>query len=105
MNELWRILRDPRVSTFLLLGLLVVLGVVLIGLGYRGAAATLFVVLQTPYAVSGGFAGVALVGLGLGLLRVHADRVEAAAERRSYADLQRTTLRLLAAAAADRTRG
>ena len=103
MNELLRILRDPRVSTHLLLGALALVGLVLVAAGWRGAAATLFVVLQLPFVVSGGFAGVALVGLGLGLLRVHADRVEAAEERRAYAALQRETLLLLAGA--DRVRG
>ena len=102
MNELWRVLRDPRVSTSLLLGVLVAVGLALIGVGYRGGAATLFVVLQMPFLVSGGFAGVALVGLGLGLLRVHSDRVEAAEERAAYAALQRETLLLLAAAGPDR---
>ena len=104
MSELLRILRDPRVSTFLLLGVLVAVGMGLIGVGYRGGAATLFVVLQMPFLVSGGFAGVALVGLGLGLLRVHADRVEAAEERTAYAALQRETLLLLAAAGSERPR-
>ncbi len=98
MNELWRIVRDPRVSTFLLLAAVCLTGLALVGLGWRGGAATLSVPLQLPFLVSGGLAGVALTGAGLGFLRVHADRVEGAEERQAYADLQRETLLLLALA-------
>lgn len=98
MSELWRILRDPRVTTSLVMAVVVVVGFVLIGAGYRGAAALLFVPFQVPYLVSGAVAGLALVGAGLGLLVVHLDRTEAAEERRAVAAVQRDVLRLLAVA-------
>lgn len=104
MTELWSLLRDPRVSTTLVLGSAVALGFALIGLGWRGSAATLLVPFQVPYLVSGAAAGLAIVGVGLGLLQVHLGRVEAAEERRQLAELQRDALRLLSGAA-ERRRG
>lgn len=98
MNELWRILRDPRVATTLVLAGMVLTGFALIGFGYRGVAALLFVPFQVPYLVSGALVGFALVGTGLALLIVHLDRTEAAEERRAVAVLQRDVLRLLAVA-------
>lgn len=104
MNELWALLKDPRVSTTAVLASAVVVGLALIGLGYRGAAATLLVPFQVPYLVSGALVGLALVGSGLALLQVHLSRVEAAEERRQLAELQRDALRLLSLAG-ERGRG
>jgi hypothetical protein len=101
VTELWQMLRDPRLSTSLVLGAAVIGGLLLLAQGWRGVAGTLIVPFQLPYLVSGAVAGVALVGAALGLLRVHLDRVEAAEERRRTADLQRETLRLLAAVLAE----
>jgi hypothetical protein len=98
VEEIWRVLRDPRVSTTLVLAALAAAGFGGIALGWRGAAATLFVVLQLPWVISGGFVGVALIGAGLALLITHLDRTEAAAERASLVELQRDALRLLSAA-------
>lgn len=100
MEEIWRVLRDPRVSTTLTFVVVAVVGIGLVVLGWRGVAATLFVVLQVPWLVSGAFAGVALLGLGLGALTTHLERTEAAAERAALADLQRDALRLLSRASA-----
>lgn len=104
MNEIWNALRDPRVSVTLVLAATVVVGLVAVGAGYRGAAALLLVPLQVPYLVSGGIAGVAAVGAGLALLVVHLDRAEAAQERREIARLQRDVLRLLKVAPQARER-
>ena len=104
MNELWKVLRDPRVTTTLVLAAVVLTGFGLLVLGYRGAAALLFVPFQVPYLVSGAVAGLALVGTGLALLIVHLDRTEAAEERRAVAALQRDALRLLALAPQARRR-
>jgi hypothetical protein len=98
VDEIWRVLRDPRVSTTLAFAVFAAAGLMLFGLSWRGVAGTLFVVLQLPWVVSGAFGGMALLGLSLGVLVVHLDRTEAAAERASLASLQRDTLRLLAAA-------
>lgn len=104
MNEIWKALRDPRVSVTLVLAATVLGGLALIGLGYRGAAALLLVPLQVPYLVSGGVVGLAAVGAGLALLVVHLDRAEAAQERREVARLQRDVLRLLKVAPQARAR-
>ena len=104
MSEIWRILRDPRVSTTLVLAAIVLVGFALLGQGYRGAAATLFVPYQVPFIVSGVLVGLALMGTGLALLSVHLDRTEAAQERREIAALQRDVLRLLARAPEARRR-
>jgi hypothetical protein len=98
VNELWKVLRDPRVTISLVLTVAVLTGFGLLGAGYRGAAALLFVPFQVPYLVSGAVVGLAFVGAGLGLLIVHLDRTEAAEERRAVASLQRDVLRLLAVA-------
>jgi hypothetical protein len=98
MNEIWKVLRDPRVSTTLILAGMVAVGFGLIAQGYRGAAALLFVPYQMPFAVSGAVVGVGLVGAGLALLTVHLERSEAAQERCEVAALQRDVLRLLAVA-------
>jgi hypothetical protein len=97
MDELWRLLRDPRVSTTVVLGAVVVAGLALIVVGYRGVAAEVYPPAQLPYVVSGSLIGIALLGTGLRLLSIHVDRVEAAAERRALAHVQREALRLLAA--------
>ena len=98
MDEIWRVLRDPRVSTTLVLAAVAASGFALIALGWRGTAATLYVALQLPWVVSGALAGIALLGLGLGALMTHLERTEAAAERAALADLQREALRLLSRA-------
>jgi hypothetical protein len=100
MDEVWRLLRDPRVSTTLVLGMTVLAGFALLGLGSRGLAPLLNVALQVPFLVSGGIGGLAVVGLGLALFSTHVDRTDAAAERDAVAALQRDVLRLLGAASA-----
>jgi hypothetical protein len=93
--ELWRVLRDPRVSTTLALAAVAIAGLLLLSQGWRGTAATLLVAYQVPYLVSGAVAGFACTGAGLALLRVHLDRMEAAQERLDSAALQREVLRML----------
>jgi hypothetical protein len=99
VDEIWRVLRDPRVSTSLVLSALTVAGFALLVAAWRGVAATLFVVLQVPWLVSGAFTGVAVIGTGLALLMTHLSRTEAAAERAALAELQREALRALATVA------
>lgn len=67
-------------GTWVYAGLLVLAGFAMIGLGWRGAAATLFIPTQVAYALSGGLAGIALIGTGAALLNAQASRV-ATAER------------------------
>lgn len=95
MRQLWLVLREPRVSITLALGLGVLAGFAMIARAYGGLASLLFVPKQVPFLVSGGFAGILVIGTALLALRVHLDRVEAADERRELAELQKRVLRLL----------
>lgn len=95
MDELWRLLRRPDVSTVIVLSAVVLGGLALLGLGYRGVASEVYAPAQLPYLASGSLLGVALIGTGLRLLSIHVDRVEAAAERRLLAAVQRDALLLL----------
>jgi hypothetical protein len=96
VDELWRVLRNPKVSTLGVLGLALLSGFAVVLLGYRGVAAEVAPPAQTPYLVSGSLLGIALLGTALRLLSIHLDRVEAAAEREQLAAVQRAALRLLA---------
>ena len=103
MTELWRTLRDPRVSTTGALLSVLAGGFLAVWLGYREVARLGQVPFQVPYLVSAGLVGLATIGTALGLLTVHINRVEAAEERRLLAELQREALQLRAArVAADR---
>jgi len=97
VDELWRVLRDPKVSIALVLGAVVLAGLAVVLLGYRGVAAEVYAPAQTPWLISGSLLGLALMGTGLRLLSIHVDRVEAAAERQQLAAVQREVLRTLAA--------
>ena len=96
MDELWRSLRIPAVTITIVLGAVVVVGLELLGLGWRGVAAEVYAPIQLPYVVSGSMLGIALIGTGLRLLSIHIDRVEAATERRQLAAVQRQALAMLA---------
>ena len=62
-----------RTSTGVAVGL-VVTGFVVLGLTWRAVADRLDVPLQVPYLVSGGFTGLAVIGIGLGLVNVQVTR-------------------------------
>ena len=100
MTELWRTLRDPRVTTTGVLLAALVAGFVAIWQGYREIAREGLVPFQVPYLVSGGVIGLAVIGTALGLLTIHVNRVEEAEERRLLTELQREALRLRAERAA-----
>lgn len=77
------LMRDPALPG-ILLGLgFVAAGVALAVLSWAGVAGTLFVPLQTPYVVSGGIGGAALIVVGVLVASIQLDRgdsVEAADE-------------------------
>ena len=76
-----RAFADPfRVSVAILV-LLAAAGLVALGLGWKGAAASLDVSIQIAYIVSGVFVGLAVLAFALGLLRVQARRRQAARRR------------------------
>lgn len=76
-----RLLADPFVLSLVTGAALVAGGLALIGLSWRGAAAQINVALQMTYLVSGGFGGLALVLLGVGVLHIQGSRRAAARER------------------------
>src|SRR5688500_12576398 len=95
MDELWRVLRSPKVTTVMVLAALVVVGLAVVLLGYRAIAAEIYAPAQTPYLVSASIVGIAFVGTGLRLLAIHVDRVEEAVERRQLSALQEEALAIL----------
>jgi hypothetical protein len=62
-------------------------GFVLLVVGWRGAARTLYVPLQVPWVVSGGLAALAVVGTALGAWSIHVGRRADAAHRAAVEDL------------------
>ena len=94
----------PVVSIGLVLSAVAASAFVAIYLAWDGAAHTPYVPYQVPYLVSGGLGGLALLVLGLGLLDVHVNRVEAARRRADTDVVLRQAVELLALAPAARRR-
>jgi hypothetical protein len=82
-------LRDPGVQAVLVLAGLAIAGFVMLALGWRGGARTVYVPLQLPWFVSGGLAGLALIGMALGAWSIHLGRRQDAAHRAAVEDLVR----------------
>jgi hypothetical protein len=78
----------------------VVAGFVVIGLAWSGSAARGYAIYQLPWVVSGGMVGIALVGLGIGLLDLHIWRRQAALRRAALGEVVRDTSELTDAIAA-----
>ncbi|HVE98143.1 MAG TPA: hypothetical protein VNA12_03090 [Mycobacteriales bacterium] len=106
--EALRLLRKslvtPAVSTGLVLTGIVAAGFVAIALAWRGASLTPYVPFQVPFLVSGGFGGLALVVLGLGLFDVHVNRVQEAKRHVDTNAALREAVQLLAVAPTVRRR-
>jgi hypothetical protein len=75
-------------------------GIVLIFLGWNGAASYDRVESQMPYLISGGLAGIALVILGAGLLVVQSQRAGRASVEAEIAELREAVERLAKAGSA-----
>ena len=86
MTALRRAARDPFAVSVALLVALAVGGLVGVGVGWRGAAASLDVAVQMPYIVSGALGGLSLLGFAGGLLLIQFRRRN---EARRRAELQR----------------
>lgn len=87
-------LRDPWVQSIVVLVLLAIAGFVMLGLAWRGAARTIYVPLQMPWVVSGGLAGLGLIGLAYGALSIHLARRRDAIHRAHVDDLVRSAATL-----------
>jgi hypothetical protein len=75
-------LREPAMPGLILMGALIAAGFLILLLTWAGAAGTLYVPLQMPHIVSGGLGGLALIGLGGGLLYLQRGRRDDATHRR-----------------------
>ena len=87
-------LRDPGVQGVLVLVALAVMAFVGLALAWRGGARTPYVPLQLPWLVSGGMAGLALLGMALGALSIHLGRRQDAEHRAAADDLVREAAEL-----------
>lgn len=67
-------LADANRTSIVVGALLVVVGFVTLGLTWKAVAARLEVPLQLPYLLSGGFAGLAVIAVGLAVVNVQATR-------------------------------
>ena len=85
---------DPGTQALLVLAGLVVAGFVMLGLAWRGAARTIYVPLQAPWVLSGGVAGLALIGMALGAWSIHLGRRDDAEHRAVMEDLTRDAAEL-----------
>jgi hypothetical protein len=89
---------DPFVVSVVVLLLIAAAGLAAVGLGWKGAAASLNVSVQITYIVSGVFGGVAVLAFALGLLRVQSRRRRAARRRAEVDRVVVAAARLLAVA-------
>ena len=87
-------LRDPGVQAMVVLALLAAAGFVMLALAWRGAARTIYVPLQSPWVLSGGVAGLALLGMALGAWSVHEGRRRDAEHRAVMEELVREAAEL-----------
>ena len=83
-------LRDPGIQAIIVLVLLGITGFVMLALGWRGAARTVYVPLQLPWFMSAGFAGLGLLGLALGAWSIHLSRRDDAVHRAEMDEFVRT---------------
>ena len=104
LRALRRAVAAPVVSTGVILLGIGIGGLVALGLGWRGAAATEFVPFQVPYVISGGLVGLALLIFALGMFDVHANRVLGAQRHADTNTALREAVELLAMAPAIRDR-
>jgi hypothetical protein len=86
---------DPAARAIAVLMLLVAAGFVVLALAWHGSARTPYVPLEVPWLVSGGIAGVAVIGMGLGALSIQLSRREAAEDRAALDELVRAAAEVI----------
>ena len=87
-------LHDPGIQSVLVLAGLAVAAFVMFALAWRGGARTPYVPLQMPWLVSGGLAGLGLLGMALGAWSIHLGRRQDALHRVAADDLVREAVEL-----------
>src|SRR5688572_18042776 len=95
MSRPARGLDGPFVSSLAVMAVLVAGGLAMLGLTWLGTSRHANVALQVPYIVSGGFAGLGLVGLCLGLLAIQSRRATEARRQAELGVVQRAARDLL----------
>jgi hypothetical protein len=93
-----RVQRDPGRTSLTLLTVLVAVGLVAVGVAWRGVAASLIVAVQLPYAISGAMGGLALIGFALAVASIQTTRRREAARRAAFGRVVDAAADLLAAA-------
>ena len=96
MTSVRRALRDPFIVSVVILVALAAGGLAGVGIGWRGAAASLNVAVQLPYIVSGALGGLTIVGFSSGLLLVQLRRREEARRRAEFQRVVESAVDLLA---------
>ena len=86
--------RDPSAQSVIVLVLLALIGFAMLALAWRGGARTVYVPLQMPWLVSGGLAGLGLLGMALGAVSIHLSRRDDAAHRAEIEGLVRDAAEL-----------
>ena len=79
-------MRDPFVSSLVVLGAAAAAGFVAIALAWRGVGANVEVPYQVPYLVSGALSGLGLIGCAVAIIAVQARRF---AEAHESSDIDR----------------
>lgn len=98
-----RRLADPFVASVVALALLGSAGLVVIGLAWRGVAAEVSVSDQIPFVVSGGIAGLALIGFAAGVLMIQHRRFIEAQRRAEFDGVIQAAAALMAVVRRDET--
>ncbi|HVT65096.1 MAG TPA: hypothetical protein VHD81_08075 [Mycobacteriales bacterium] len=94
LQRLARPAHDPGVRSGAVLVALAVVAFVMFGLAWRGIARTIYVPLQMPWLLSGGFMALALLGLALGAWSIHLSRRDNAVHRAAFEDFVHETAEL-----------
>ena len=97
-----RRLADPLIASVVTLVMLGAAGFVTLVLAWRGVAAEVSVSDQVPFLVSGGIAGLAIIGFAAGVLMIQHRRLLEAHRRAELEDVIGVAAALLAAARRDR---
>ncbi len=87
MKRMIRRAQEPFYLTSLIAAGLVLSGFAILVLSWRGIARLTVVSFQFPYVLSGGLAGIALIGVGAAILGIQIARYQRAEERRDMEEL------------------
>lgn len=87
-------LSDPGVRAVGVLVLLILGGFATLYIAWHGAEHAVYVPLQLPWVLSGGLAGLAMIGVGAGALSIHVSRRDDAIDRAGWDEFTRVAAEL-----------